>query len=145
MMKNWSHAKAQRRKDQRVWETFAPLRLCVSLLLIFFSPAAARDLDVLLVVGAAGTEEYGKKFETQAEAWKTACARGEVNVETLRGPESAAQLEKRLAASKPERALWLVLIGHGSFDGRAAKFNTEGPDFDAKQLAGWLAPLKQEI
>ena len=35
----------------------------MSLLLIFFSPTAARDLDVLLVVGAAGTEEYGKKFE----------------------------------------------------------------------------------
>jgi hypothetical protein len=140
-----SHAKAQRRKGFPNPLIFAPLRLCVSLLLIFFSPAAARDLDVLLIVGAPGTEEYGKKFETQAQAWKAACTRGEVNVETLRGPESAAQLEKRLATSKPERALWLVLIGHGSFDGRAAKFNTEGPDFDAKQLATWLAPLKQEV
>ena len=44
-------------------------------IILFFTTALqARDLDVLLVVGAAGTEEYGKKFETQAEAWKTACA-----------------------------------------------------------------------
>lgn len=121
-------------------------RVLLCLLFTFFvSLLHARNLDVIIVRGADGAEEYGKKFTTQVEAWKTACAKGEVPVEVISGAEATAKLEKRLAAAKPDRSLWLVLIGHGTFDGREAKFNVEGPDFDAKQLAGWLAPLKQEI
>ena len=66
-------------------------------------------------------------------------------MEVISGAETTAKLEKRLASAKADRSLWLVLIGHGTFDGREAMFNAEGPDFDAKQLAGWLAPLKQEV
>ncbi|MBL9180343.1 MAG: hypothetical protein JNM65_19935 [Verrucomicrobiaceae bacterium] len=105
----------------------------------------ARNLDVIIVRGADGDAEYGKKFTAQVETWKAACTKGDVPVEIISGEESAAKLEKRIATAKAERPLWLVLIGHGTFDGREAKFNAEGPDFDAKQLAGWLSPLKQEI
>jgi hypothetical protein len=35
--------------------------------------------------------------------------------------------------------LWLVLIGHGTFNGREAKFNLRGPDVSGAELAGWLA------
>lgn len=105
----------------------------------------ARDLDVVLVQGASGTEEFGKKFQTQVEAWKTACAKGDAQVEVINGPETTTKLEKRLKDADPKKALWLVLIGHGTFDGRDAKFSAEGPDFDAKQLGIWLAPLKQEV
>jgi hypothetical protein len=107
--------------------------------------AATRELDVVVVLGAAGTEEYGKKFQTQVEAWTAAAAKGGVPVEILAGDETTAKLEQRLAAAKAGRPLWLVLIGHGTFDGRAAMFSAEGPDFDVKQLAGWLKPLKQEV
>ncbi|WP_395736367.1 C13 family peptidase [Prosthecobacter sp.] len=107
--------------------------------------AAPREMDVVLVVGAAGTEEYGKKFQTQVEAWKKACTKGAVPMEVIAGNETTAKLEQRLAAAKPERSLWLVLIGHGTFDGREAMFSAEGPDFDAKQLAAWIKPLKQEV
>ncbi|MEZ5385743.1 MAG: hypothetical protein R3F13_09530 [Prosthecobacter sp.] len=105
----------------------------------------ARNLDVVIVRGADGAEEYGRKFTAQVEAWKAACAKGEVHAEVIQGEDSTAKLEQRLGAAKPDRPLWLVLIGHGTFDGREVKFNAEGPDFDAKQLAGWLAPLKQEV
>lgn len=105
----------------------------------------ARNLDVVIVRGADGAEEYGKKFNAQVEAWKAACAKGEVPVEVISGAETTSTLEKRIATAKADRSLWLVLIGHGTFDGREAKFNAEGPDFDAKDLSGWLAPLKQEI
>lgn len=107
--------------------------------------AAPRALDVVIVVGAPGAEEYGKKFTAQVEAWKNACAKGEVPMEIIRGEETTVQLAKRLADSKPERSLWLVLIGHGTFDGREAKFSAEGPDFDVKQLSDWIKPLKQEV
>lgn len=119
--------------------------LLLVLLLLLVSSVSARNLDVVLVRGADGEEEYGKKFTTQVEAWKAACAKGEVPVEVISGAETTAKLEKRLSTSKADRSLWLVLIGHGTFDGREAMFNAEGPDFDAKQLAGWLAPMKQEV
>ena len=109
--------------------------------------AAPRELDVVIVLGAPGTEEYGKKFQTQVEAWKTAATKGGVPVEIISGNETTAKLQQRLtaAAANPAHSLWLVLIGHGTFDGREAKFSAEGPDFDAKQLAGWIKPLKQEV
>ena len=109
--------------------------------------AAPRELDVLIVLGASGTEEYGKKFQTQVEAWKTAATKGGAPLEIISGNETTAKLQQRLAAAaaNPARSLWLVLIGHGTFDGREAKFSAEGPDFDVKQLAGWIKPLKQEV
>jgi hypothetical protein len=89
--------------------------------------------------------EYGKNFTTQVQVWRAACAKGGVPFEVIDGVETTAKLEKRLANLKADRSLWLVLIGHGTFDGREAMFNAEGPDFDAKQLAAWLAPLQQEV
>lgn len=105
----------------------------------------ARAINVVIVVGAQGTEEYGKKFKAQENAWTAACAKAGVAPEVFRGEKTAAELEERLKRVKPDHPLWIVLIGHGTFDGREANFNAEGPDFDAKQLASWLAPLKQEV
>lgn len=126
------------------WRTRAALTAATLLLL---APLAqARELEVILVQGAPGTEEYGKKFQAQIDTWKAACAKGEVPVEAISGADTTARLEKRLAtAAIGTHPLWLVLVGHGTFDGREAKFNAAGPDFDAQQLAAWLAPLKQEI
>ena len=41
--------------------------------------------------------------------------------------------------------LWLVLIGHGTFDGHTAKFNLRGPDVSATDLAEWLAEMKRPL
>ena len=109
--------------------------------LLFFALATslhARSLDVVIVRGADGAEEYGKKFTMQVEAWKTACAKGEVPVEVIEGEDSSAQLEKRLAEAKPDRSLWLVLIGHGTFDGREAKLAPRGRTLTRNSSrAGW--------
>lgn len=107
--------------------------------------AAPRQLDVLIVLGAPGNEEFGKKFNTQLEAWTNACTKAGITPAVVRGETTTEELAKRLTASDPTHALWLVLIGHGTFDGREAMFSAEGPDFDAKQLAGWIKPLKQEV
>lgn len=104
-----------------------------------------RSLEVILVRGAEGAEEYGKKFTAQVEAWQAACGKAGITPEVFRGENTAAALEQRLAQHQSAHPLWLVLIGHGTFDGREAKFNAEGPDFTAQQLAAWLAPLKQEV
>ena len=49
---------------------------------------------------------------------------------------------RRTAGREP---LWLVLIGHGTFDGREAKFNLRGPDVSAAELADWLKPIKRPL
>ena len=124
------------------------LKLITTLCFALFASllhAAPRELDVLIVLGAPGTEEYGKKFQTQLEAWTNACTKAGITPAVVRGETPTEEIEKRLTASDPSHSLWLVLIGHGTFDGREALFSAEGPDFDAKQLAGWIKPLKQEV
>jgi hypothetical protein len=37
------------------------------------------------------------------------------------------------------------LIGHGTFDGKEAKFNLRGPDFSAGELADWLKPFTRPL
>ena len=38
-----------------------------------------------------------------------------------------------------------MLIGHGTFDGREAKFNLRGPDVTDLELAKWLEPVKRPV
>jgi len=38
-----------------------------------------------------------------------------------------------------------VLIGHGTFDGKQAKFNLRGPDVSASALALWLRPFRRPL
>ena len=35
------------------------------------------------------------------------------------------------------------MIGHGTYDGREAKFNMRGPDVSDRELAEWLSPIKR--
>lgn len=112
---------------------------------------ATRDVDVIVVVGAEGTEEYGKKFKEQSDGWKAACEKAAVKFEIIGiakdKTDDARQLEERLKAepAKTSGALWLVFIGHGTFDGREAKFNLRGNDITPAQLGGWLKPVKREV
>ena len=107
---------------------------------------------VIVAVGAAGEEEFGKDFEKSAELWKLACAKAGANQVSLGlGPTNAtsdlAQLKNAFAreATNSSAELWLVLIGHGTFDGKEAKFNLRGPDLSATELAEWLKPFRRPL
>jgi len=39
--------------------------------------------------------------------------------------------------------LWIVLLGHGTYDGRDSKFNLRGPDISAPDLAKLLEPFQR--
>ena len=41
--------------------------------------------------------------------------------------------------------LWMILIGHGTFDGKKAKFNLQGPDISATELKEWLQDCKRPL
>jgi len=47
--------------------------------------------------------------------------------------------------ARPAGELWLVLIGHGTFDGRSANFNLRGPDISADDLAAVLKPATRPL
>ena len=120
------------------------------------APGAERQeapkTTVIVVVGATGTSEYAAQFDEWARLWEKACSRGEARLVAIgldKGAESDDRtiLQETLAAESKEisTALWLVLIGHGTFDGRTAKFNLRGPDVSADVLAEWLGPVVRPV
>jgi hypothetical protein len=135
-------------------------RRCSTLLelLIFavFSAGAAPEspgdrTSVIVVVGAPGESEFGSNFVRQAGLWEQACARADCREITL-GLETSATNDydrfKETLALEPKDgsgALWLVLIGHGTFDGKEARFNLRGPDVSAAELALWLQPFHRPL
>lgn len=108
--------------------------------------------QVLVVVGAAGTAEYGRAFEKAADQWQAAAKKGGAEVVDIgRGPEGKGQDRETLRTFLTETPrsgtapLWIVLIGHGTDDGKEARFNLRGPDVTAKELAEWLGPVKRPV
>ena len=104
---------------------------------------------VIVVVGAPGTPEYGAEFRRWADLWASAAAKGSAQLVRIgEGDDSATdrdRLRAALAAKGPEGALWLVLIGHGTSDGREAKFNLRGPDVSDLDLLEWLKPIAAPV
>ena len=115
------------------------------------SSLATNNPTVILVVGAEGEEEYGKNFSEWASHWQEASHRAGATLITI-GLKSSQEedhdlLKQALEAEKKESVaeLWLVLIGHGTFDGKEAKFNLRGPDVSASELAAWLQAFKRPL
>ena len=124
-----------------------------SLLFFLFAPAlhAESGLKILLVVGSGGTDDYTKEFAELSALWIDAAKKGEAAIEIIgldppsaEAPRDAELLKQKLAAEKsPE--LWLVLIGHGTFDQRETKFNFRGPDVTDRELASWADSFKGRL
>ena len=104
---------------------------------------------VVVVVGADGAVQFEKPFHEWADRWLAAANEaGHEVIEIGRDAgDSKADDRTRLqsvlqaAANEKNAELWIVLIGHGTFDRREAKFNLRGPDVSAKELAEWLKPV----
>jgi len=126
------------------------IQLLIGMLVMLasFANADQRDVEVLLVTGAPGEKEYAERFDKQVTTWKAACEKSGIAVSVIGNDEHDAEaLEAALkkAAEKTTGQMWLVLIGHGTFDNREVKFNLRGPDVSAKQLATWCQPIKREL
>jgi hypothetical protein len=128
------------------------------------APASAPSrTHLVLVVGAAGEPQFGDAFHRAATAIDSAArarfgipaadvvwladdttrARGRIagrstreNVERVLG-----DVARRAA---PGDQVWLVLVGHGSSEGEASRFNLPGPDLTAADFARLLAPLARQ-
>jgi hypothetical protein len=131
------------------------LEIMQTLLAICLCVAAAGVEDrpcVLVVVGAPGTSEYEGQFRRWADLWQASAAKA--SAESIRiglseeaGVTDRDRLKSILAekASAGREPLWIVLIGHGTYDGREAKFNLRGPDVTDLDLFEWLAPIKRPV
>jgi len=107
---------------------------------------------VIVVVGAAGSPEYGAQFVKWARLWEQACSKGgarftAIGLDEAENPDDLTKLQQSLASEsqQTDTVLWLVLVGHGTFDGRSAKFNLRGPDLAADDLAEWLKPVVRPL
>ncbi len=110
---------------------------------ILLAPLHAATFYVT-VSGIGGEPDYEQRFALLAtETEKTLKAHSaDAHVETLQGAGATranlrAALEKLAQTAKPEDALVLLLIGHGTFEGDY-KFNLPGPDISAPELASLL-------
>ena len=129
-------------------------------------PATAAELPVserqhlIVVIGAPGTEEYRATFDSWAARWKDAAERAEAewsligaaqNVDAATTEKAASDLDSLTSAvsaaslAETTEPLWIVFIGHGTFDGRTASLNLNGPDVSSEMLAELLQPAKRPI
>ena len=112
--------------------------------------AAEPGVRVLVIRGADGTEAYGRDFAEQSRLWKEAAGRAGAGFEEV-GPEmgegclakAKMKLEEWVKAG-PVR-LWVVLVGHGTYDGREARFSLTGPDLMPEHLVTVLKPYSGEL
>ena len=111
------------------------------------SPVAASERYVVIVSGASGGEKYAeqqKQWRNELTVFLTSrFSVPDANVavlddESTGTAQATAQNVRRLLADLRRRVtrddtLMLFLLGHGTFDGDAAKFNLVGPDLTAPQ------------
>jgi hypothetical protein len=120
------------------------LALC---LLSFSRPVAAQDTYLLVINGVEGDAEHGEQFHKWAtaliDAAKNKGGIPEANITYLSDkPErDAARIKGKSSGenvtnaftdlamrARPSDEVFIVLFGHGSFDGQRAALNLPGPD-----------------
>ena len=136
----------------RLWVMLAILLLPVS--------AAAQDTHLLVITGVGGDEEHTKNFHKWASAMiETAkkkdglpdddiiylSEKPELDPARIKGKSTKEGVEKAFSdiaqRARPNDAVFVILIGHGSFDGHQAAFNLPGPDLTAADFARLLGKL----
>lgn len=131
-------------------------------------PASTNEQrTVLLVVGLPGEEKFAEAFNSWAAHWRKAAEAGKAGFVSVGLPATGApeveesaerkeppgpdtdysKLRKHLEVEPKDGAgeLWITFIGHGTFNGREAKFNLRGPDVTASELSEWLKPFQRPV
>ena len=124
--------------------------------LLLASPSLAQDTHLLVVVGVGGDEDHVKSFNKYALAMMDAAKKHgmpDTNITYLgeNPDQSGGRMKARATRENVSKAfadlaarakaideIFVLLIGHGSFDGRVAAFNLPGPDLTADEYATLL-------
>ena len=109
---------------------------------------------ILVVVGLGGDPDHATLFERWGASFVASAKQLGVSadrVQHLTGNPTKADVEQAMAkiakASGPDDVLVVVLIGHGTFDGRVPKFNLKGPDLAPTDVEAMLkaVPAKRLV
>ena len=127
--------------------------LAFSCVVLCALPASAQQTHLLVITGVPGDEEHAKKFQQWATTFidtakkKDGVPDDNVTFLSERGATRAA-VEKAFAdiaaKAKANDELFVLLIGHGSFDGTTAAFNLMGPDLTADDYARLLSKFSAQ-
>lgn len=111
--------------------------------------------DIVIIVGAEGTREYGQTFHDAAMKWQGIAESNDCRQVTigLGGPADDRQrlmdVLKELADPKKDEdgdaPIWVIMLGHGTYADGVAKFNLRGKDVSASELAEWIAPITRPM
>jgi hypothetical protein len=116
------------------------MRLCALLLATALASPAATYF--LTISGLGGEPDYDQRFKMWALDIDSSLKKaGDGNVTTLIAPnreQIRARFQELARTAKPDDALVVMLIGHGTDDGVDYKFNIPGPDITAAELAALL-------
>jgi hypothetical protein len=128
--------------------------------LVLAAPAAAQNVHLLVVVGLAGDPEHAELFQRWASSLVDGATgrlgiaqdhvvylsdQPEKDAKRTTGKSTQQEIQRAFATlaknAKDDDVVFVVLIGHGTFDGKTAKFNLPGPDM----TAGDFAPLLKSL
>jgi hypothetical protein len=134
---------------RRSWLVMIAIALCGATASTF-----AQDTHLLVITGAPGDDEHAQKFQKWAAAIvDIAKEKGglkddtitylgdkpELDAARIKGRSTRANVEKAFAdlaaTAQPNDEVIVILIGHGSFDGKLGAFNLAGPDLTADDYA----------
>jgi hypothetical protein len=122
-------------------------------------PASAQNAHLAVIVGLAGDPEYAELYGKWGASLVDAATgqygipranvqylteKPETDAKRATGRSSRAEVTKafdKLATAASDDVVFVVLIGHGTFDGKAAKFNLPGPDMTAAEFEPLLKGL----
>jgi Peptidase C13 family len=131
-----------------------------SAVLAIAAPVAAQTVHLAVIVGLAGDPEHAEFFER----WASTLVDGaierlgiprdhiiylaeqpEKDPKRATGKSTREEVERAFATmasnTKPDDVVFVVLIGHGTFDGKVAKFNLPGPDMTPANFEPLLKSL----
>lgn len=135
-----------------------------SFALLGLAPSAtAQDTHLLVITGVSGDPDDAKQFHDLATRFIDA-AKKKDNVPDaniiylaektdqdparIRGRSTKEGIEKAFAdiaaSAKPNDEIYVLLLGHGGFDGKTATYNMPGPDFSAADFARLLGRFQGE-
>ena len=117
-----------------------------------FPLGAEEDAAILAVMGAPGEARFEPLFEQSMDYLRQVAERGRTGL-TVIGLEvddqenDKALLHRALEsfAGASAAPLWLIYVGHGTFDGEVASLNLRGPDVSQNELAEWIAPIERPM
>ena len=126
--------------------------LLLSLLLLPLAKSAAEiaifnevsERRVMIITGAGGEEEYTELFAEWGESLAKAFDGNAAEMVHITNKPEDTGARKTIESTlkkwveKSDSEIWILLVGHGTFDGKAAKFNLVGNDASDADFKHWL-------